>query len=159
MPADRGRRAQERAHFARGHDCAGVLHGGIIAVLEDHAQHPRAFHFGGGDHGARVLDGGGHGLFGQDVLAVRERLDGHGRVQIVRQADVHHVDLRQRDHLMPVGIRLRAGLSGRRLNAILANIAHRVDLNAVHVHQRGDMNPADAAAAYDRNVKNFLIHG
>ena len=114
--------------------------------------------FGSGDHGARVLDGAGHGLFGDHIAAQPQRLDGHGGVQVVRQADVHHVDVLERDHLMPVGIALRAGLFHGLGQAILADVAHRGDFHVRHAHERGDVHLADAAAADDGRPEFSLLH-
>ena len=92
-------------------------------------------------------------LLAQDVLScLSSNHDGLG-VQVMRQADVHGVELRLEDHLPEVGVRRRAELGSAPAGGLLHHIGHgdhfdRIGIGTVAT----DMSVHDAAAAQQANL-------
>ena len=52
------------------------------------------------DHGVTILDGQSHGLLHEHVLARGERLQGQGRMQVGRHAEVDRFNVRVGDEVL-----------------------------------------------------------
>ena len=148
VPVDRGAHGQQLAVAAVSDGLADELGGLIIAVLE----HDGEAAVGMADHLLRVGNLAGHGLLGEHALARIEQRDGHGRVQVVRRADVHYVDVVTGDVLRPIGGVRAAVLLGAGLCAVLLDVGDGDEFDVVHVAQGVQMHLGDASAADERGA-------
>ena len=130
---------------------------GVVAVLEDDAERLAGL-VGGVDHGLRLFHGDGHGLLREDVAAQLQGADSHGRVQVVRQADVHDVQLLLGDHLLEVRVGLLAAEQlGACLGALLDEVAAGDQLDALLGLRGHAMERRNTATADDADSQ-FLLH-
>lgn len=130
---------------------------GVVAVLEDDAERLAGL-VGGVDHGLRLFHGDGHGLLREDVAAQLQGADSHGRVQVVRQADVHDVQLLLGDHLLEVRVGLLAAEQlGACLGALLDEVAAGDQLDAL-LGLRGHAMERRNTATADDTDSQFLLH-
>ena len=84
--------------------------GPVLAVFRDHEDaRGRA---GRGENAVTGVEGGGHGLFQEDVLASGKALEGNGFVQVVGQHDIDGVEVALCERLVERGEGLPAGFSG-----------------------------------------------
>ena len=114
----------------------------------------------GVDHALRVRGGRGHGLLAHHVLARFKGVDRDLAVRGVRGQHVHHVDLRVREQLAIVRVRLRvrrAVLLGGLLRALRDQVAEGDDLAQLRQLGKGRqvLGVRDAAAADDADLKLF----
>ena len=84
--------------------------GPVLAVFGNHED---AWSFArGGENAVAGVEGGGHGLFQQYVLAGGEALEGDGFVQVVGQHDIDGVEVALCERFVERGKGLPAGFSG-----------------------------------------------
>ena len=135
-------------------EVVGECDAGVVALLVADQHHPVVRSRGVGQSFG-VLDGRGHRLLDQDVLASLNGSDGQWDVELVRDGDDHCVDLVVGEHRVVVGEcggRLVDG--GHSLTKIVGGVADRVQLRGLGLaHGREVCRLCDLAGAEDADVE------
>ena len=113
---------------------------------------------GGVDHGLRVGARGGHGLFAKHMFAGVQRFDALAGVQCVRAADDDGVNVGILEHLLIIGISLRAILGGDGVDAFLDRVSDGRDLRVRIGGAFGDVAALGNCSAANDSITDGHVH-